>query len=328
MEKIKWLSILQGWAMLWVVIGHSTVFEVENTTSVIDSIWYSAQWVLHDFAYTFHMSLLFLISGYLLYKTKIGKNKSYKSVLKSKFNRFFLPYVIFITLAIVVKYITGCGDRQLNSGFTGFVNNYLYPYDGALREMWFLAVLFWLILLYPLYRLLIQNRLYSVVGCVILIVIYIIGKWNLPHFLQICFVPRHLLLYYIGIMIAHYKVENYLKKNITIFVCGSTYIISMIYNLYLLFPIMGSFFFLGLALKIESKLPCLFSSFRDYIYQIFLMGIFFQILIKVLYEKFYVPNIAFAAYIVCALVGLYFPVLISKLVVKSKSTFFKKACGL
>jgi fucose 4-O-acetylase-like acetyltransferase len=147
-KKLKWLLILQGWAMLWVVIGHSNIDEVSSINNGIDTCCYTVQQYLHDFAYSFHMPLFILISGYLLHRTKISREKSYVEVLKSKWIRLFLPYVTFITLAIAVKYVTGSGYRQLDLTPMGFINNYLYPFDGALREMWFVALLFWLILLY------------------------------------------------------------------------------------------------------------------------------------------------------------------------------------
>ena len=66
-KKINWLLILQGWAMLWVVIGHSYlgVFkegpEWENT--------------LCKFAYSFHMPLFMLVRGWLFYLTRLRPAK-------------------------------------------------------------------------------------------------------------------------------------------------------------------------------------------------------------------------------------------------------------
>ena len=63
-DRINWLLILQGWAMLWVVIGHSTVGTPgegpgwENT--------------LYHFAYSFHMPLFMLVSGWLFYMTRLA----------------------------------------------------------------------------------------------------------------------------------------------------------------------------------------------------------------------------------------------------------------
>lgn len=67
-KKINWLLILQGWAMLWVVIGHSPLGEVGNGPT-----WENA---LYHFAYSFHMPLFMLVSGWLFYLTRIVSNKA------------------------------------------------------------------------------------------------------------------------------------------------------------------------------------------------------------------------------------------------------------
>ena len=66
-KKIIWILILQGWAMLWVVIGHA----------FLGSISCKAEWptyarVLMDIAYSFHMPLFMFVSGYLFYLTRLA----------------------------------------------------------------------------------------------------------------------------------------------------------------------------------------------------------------------------------------------------------------
>lgn len=62
-KKINWLLILQGWAMLWVVIGHSTVGVPGEGPG-----WENA---LYHIAYSFHMPLFMLVSGWLFYLTRL-----------------------------------------------------------------------------------------------------------------------------------------------------------------------------------------------------------------------------------------------------------------
>ena len=69
-----------------------------------------------------------------------------------------------------------------------------------------------------------------------------------------------------------------------------------------------------LALYFDSLVPNLFSHFRDYTYQIYLMGIFAQFGCKILTHKFLVSyNLGFIA---CILVGIYIPVFICKIIEK------------
>jgi fucose 4-O-acetylase-like acetyltransferase len=65
-QKINWLAILQGWAMLWVVVGHSFL-----GTAGSGPRWENA---LFKFAYSFHMPLFMLISGWLFYYTRLKIN--------------------------------------------------------------------------------------------------------------------------------------------------------------------------------------------------------------------------------------------------------------
>ena len=67
----------------------------------------------------------------------------------------------------------------------------------------------------------------------------------------------------------------------------------------------------GLALLLDTYLPKTFFTFRNYTYQIFLMGIFAQIMVKMVFRYVDFPYIP--SYILCILAGLYVPVLISKL---------------
>ena len=63
-KKINWLLILQGWAMLWVVIGHACLGEAGHGPE-----WENA---LFHFAYSFHMPLFIMVSGYLFHYTRIS----------------------------------------------------------------------------------------------------------------------------------------------------------------------------------------------------------------------------------------------------------------
>lgn len=68
----------------------------------------------------------------------------------------------------------------------------------------------------------------------------------------------------------------------------------------------------ALALIADKYIPKLFFSFRNYTYQIFLMGIFAQMLVKILYRHATIPYMI--AYLICIILGLYIPVLVSKII--------------
>ena len=65
----------------------------------------------------------------------------------------------------------------------------------------------------------------------------------------------------------------------------------------------------AIAFILDRYTPKVFYSFRDYTYQIYLMGIFFQIAIKIIYKHIDCPY--GLGFIACILVGLYGPVVVS-----------------
>ena len=76
-KKIEWLSILQGFSMLLVVIGHVSLTNVprDPTTPVATCI--------ERVIYSFHMPLFIFISGWLFYYTCLRKKKGYSNVVIS-----------------------------------------------------------------------------------------------------------------------------------------------------------------------------------------------------------------------------------------------------
>lgn len=68
----------------------------------------------------------------------------------------------------------------------------------------------------------------------------------------------------------------------------------------------------GIAFMLDRYMPRAFFTFRNYTYQIFLMGIFAQIFIKILFKHSGLPYLP--AYLLCVVVGLHVPVIVSKIV--------------
>ena len=97
-KKINWLLILQGWAMLWVIIGHSSLGVAGE----------GPEWenVLFHFAYSFHMPLFMMVSGWLFYRTRLGisaqtpsggggifQEWTWAAIIKDKAIRLLLPEI-------------------------------------------------------------------------------------------------------------------------------------------------------------------------------------------------------------------------------------------
>lgn len=85
----------------------------------------------------------------------------------------------------------------------------------------------------------------------------------------------------------------------------------------------------GLAGKFDRNLSNnVFVSFRNYTYQIFLLGIFIQIGIKMIYNKLGMQGTYPYFYVLCVLSGIYIPVLVSKVIQRIDNKYLNMLIGL
>lgn len=319
-KKINWLLILQGWAMLWVIIGHSSLGVAGKGPD-----WDNA---LFHFAYSFHMPLFMLVSGWLFYLTRLGvdgqkpilegqfSNKwTWTAIIKDKAVRLLLPGLVFSIVALVLKLaFPGEMSRQVGLGWHEIAHSYLYPNDNPMRELWFIATLFWFFVMTPLWTWALNNKWTRWGMVVILIVLHFIH----PDIELLCIgrVFGYAIWFYLGLVISKENlVDKYLAKKtwLTVIIGVIIYVIGQ-YSDSFITTIGGIVFSFGLALILDKYIPRTFFSFRNYTYQIFLMGIFVQIFVKILYRHIAIPYVG--AYILCILMGLYVPVLVSKIIEK------------
>lgn len=314
-EKINWLLILQGWAMLWVVIGHAFLGGFREGPA-----WEN---FLCKTAYSFHMPLFMLVSGWLFYLTRLksfnptrgGGNWTYPAILKDKALRLLLPGVVFSIISLAVKIaFPGEMSRQAGQNLPELVHSYLYPYDNAMRELWFIVTLFWLMLMSPIWKFAI-NKSWAMWGT--LIVLIVLHFWHpRTDFLCIQRVFCFAIWFYLGLVICKTDaVANILNKMTLLTFIGGVIIYVAGYHTHAFITTLGGITFsFGFALLADRYLPKLFFTFRNYTYQIFLMGIFAQMAVKIAYRHISMPYLG--AYLLCIIVGLYVPVVLAKIVEK------------
>lgn len=360
-KKINWLLILQGWAMLWVVIGHAFLGKSGEGPE-----WENA---LFHFAYSFHMPLFMLVSGWLFYLTRLKayspiwggqklvgsewfldepggkaeraacesgssvngyqllKKWSYWDVVKDKAIRLLMPGLVFSLISFALKLaFPGEISRQVGLNMNDVVHALLYPYDNPFREFWFIATLFWFFLMTPLWKAALSNA-WAKWG--MLAVLAVLHFWH-PDVELLCIgrAFSFAIWFYLGLLISE---ENLVNKYLwgwiwlTLAAGIAIYVAGMFTHPFVTTcgGIVSSF---GLALIADRYIPKLFFGFRNYTYQIFLMGILAQMFVKILYRHISVPY--FAAYIVCILAGLYVPVVASKIIEKLGWKPLKLCVGL
>jgi len=321
-KKINWLLILQGWAMLWVVIGHSFLGKAGEGPE-----WENA---LFHFAYSFHMPLFMLVSGWLFYLTRLKSKENtppqwpYYKIVKDKAIRLLLPGLVFSLISFALKLaFPGEMSRQVDMNVNDVLHAILYPYDNPFREFWFIATLFWFFLLTPIWRVALKKG-WTKWG--MLAVLVVLHFWH-PAVELLCIgrVFSYALWFYLGLLISEEEfVDKYLADAKWMVLIGGTavYAISRLmvhgeWNLEaasFLGTMGGIILSFGLALIADKYIPKLFCGFRNYTYQIFLMGILAQMFVKIMYRHISMSYVG--AYLFCLLAGLYVPVLVSKVIEK------------
>lgn len=267
------------------------------------------------------MPLFMMISGYLFYHTRVSKNWKYKDMLKDKWLRLGIPYLFIITIALLIKIVYPSQHPQEISIF-GIIRNYTHPFDGAMREMWFVAAILLYFLLYPLYRPILQNKYLSIVGLIIAVIMFFIPYLNVTRFLAINKGIHLFVYFYLGLLMASRHLEKYLSSYIGLAIILILLVVSQDHKslfMDLINSIAGCWLLWGLALLTDRYLTSnLFRSFRNYTYQIFLIGIFGQVIVKMFYQKFPVTGTYLLWWLVCIIVGIYLPVVISNLLKQYK----------
>lgn len=156
-KKIEWLAVLQGFSMLLVVIGHVSLTNHPNDPNTPFATF------IERTIYTFHMPLFIFISGWLFYYTCICKDKAYKDMIVSKTKRLIVPFFVFTFVTMMLK----MAFPQLMHRVVDMeeiINTFVFFRSNPLGEMWFVIVLFELMLLYPIYKMIAENKLTAIAG--------------------------------------------------------------------------------------------------------------------------------------------------------------------
>lgn len=320
-NKISWLSILQGWGMLLVVIGHAELAQNGNI-----------EWVdiIYRAIYSFHMPLFVFISGYLFYLTRISRCKDYGSVVKDKLLRLGIPLVCFTILGLAAKMLAASLVKNPVE-FNGFID-ILWMLIGvkqnAMGAMWFINIILLYMLLYPLYVWILKNKFVTAVWLCLLVVVHYLA----PADIDILYTTKALkmwIFFACGIVVARYGFDRYVSAGLPTFVLSLLLFVAMFVMGIQGFPIavVGIVGSITLSKYLEKIVPGIFASFRDYTYPIYLMSVFPQMAVEMIYRKlgcpFFVPF-----FIASIWVGIYFPMMIVWIVRKINSKWLKVAIGM
>ena len=328
-DKILWLSIIQGWAILLVVIGHVNAFTYSGAEGEI----YPASGWIQRFCYSFHMPLFMFVSGGLLYMTRIEKGWNTISLYKDKLKRLLVPFVLFTIIGFLAKIpFAGVTKTGLDLSVHGFVMALFDPANGPLKELWFVGTLMWLMFMYPVYK----AMLHSVWSEILLLAVSLIPFVFDMHFdfsgwFNLAGVSRYAFYFIAGILFFRYNVVSYFASRLWAVIS-----VTAIYVVCFVIPSVPGVItaLLGILMSFAwgsrlTRFPRLFSSFRDHSFQIFLIGIFPQMMVELLvWKRFHEEWMQLPFYIISCVLALACGVVMSRVASHFRPAFLRWGFGL
>lgn len=317
-SRIEWLEVLQGFSMLLVVLGHISL----DTMRPDDA--HPLEQAMERVIYSFHMPLFIFISGWLFQLTCLGRDTTYGRVMIKKLKRLGVPFIVFTVITMGLKLMFP-HLMQRPVDLTEILNTFVLFSSNPLGEMWFIITLMVLMALFPLYRWLSAHSALLWGLCAALL----IGVF-FPDTVRVFYLSTamKMLPYFVaGILCCRYGVLERFASRWSFFLFFATAFVTL--NVMELadgvlpervVKLLKAFTGTGLSISVCAFLtrlnPRSFSSFRRYTFQIFLLGIFFQMAVRYLYARIghispWVYPGLFAASI---LAGIYLPVIISRIV--------------
>lgn len=329
--RIEWLAVLQGFSMLLVVLGHVTLTGTFRDPSM------PVEAAIERVIYSFHMPLFIFISGWLFHYTCIGRGIRYRDMMSKKLVRLGIPFLAFTLFTILLKLLLpSLMNRPVD--LQELIDTFILFRSNPLGEMWFITVLLILMSFYPVYRWLDRHDA-LIWGLGATLVIFFVFPDDVEVF-QLNKVGRMITYFVAGILCCRYSViEKYAAKWWVATILFAIFLICNVLEMPdgllpdRLADLIKTYAGIGLSVSICCMLaqirPQSFSSFREHTFQIFLMGIFFQMAVRVAYSRFGSDStlVAIAFYALSVLLGIYIPVLISR-IVKSRFPYLRKLFGL
>ena len=129
-ERVHWIDLSKGIAIILVVIGH-VVSSYHEAGLYQDNHLFNFS---HQFAYSFHMALFMILSGYLASKGKKRGTRSQQAL--QKLINYGIPYVIFSVIWVSMKLLMA---GHTNSAVS--VKDLLFIPVYPISFMWFIYAL-------------------------------------------------------------------------------------------------------------------------------------------------------------------------------------------
>ena len=177
-QRIKWIDLCKGFAIVLVVLGHS----------------YSSSNGLLTWINSFHMPLFFMISGFL-FEYRERYKRTIQQVFLENIKSLLIPYYIYsILMTLFVLLLRTSGGKGFKDGFVVGMKQILLLYGNS--PVWFLSCLFLAeMVLLLLHRMRKEVRFFCIIICLIIGVGLQQNTW---YIVLLCRVFRAVFFLYIG----------------------------------------------------------------------------------------------------------------------------------
>jgi hypothetical protein len=280
------------------------------------------------------MPLFIFTSGGLLFLSRINKGWPVGRLYVDKVRRILVPMVFFVTVYYLLKMaMAPFVKTQTDISITDFLLSFAIYYRHPSEHLWFLMVLMWFMLMYPLFRYLCKSNKGMVCFLLCCAALHFV---EIPHepehnYFYLFTVNHYLFFFFSGIFFFKYKLYDYLNGWKATLLFAALYVLFyQVLVCWFLASITGILAIISLCRLVARYLPGLFGSFRDYIYQIYLLSLIFQGVVElILWQKlFYSPSLLLFFFVLNVLFGIYGPVLIAKVVERTPWQWLHLLFGL
>lgn len=194
---MKIISVLSAWGMFLVVLGHSS-------PPPAGDIWVPEIWTyFNELIYCFHMPLFAFISGICFFL--FSNYKGYMDLILHKGKRLLIPYFFWMSFIFFLKVLfSGFAQHPIPLDFQLLLHHWLYPKNAIVSYYWFLLVIFFIFLLYPIFQLAKKSmaKTWEVIITFIFLLLYLYNPWGDYRFLSMNRIFDLLIYFWLGILVA------------------------------------------------------------------------------------------------------------------------------
>lgn len=222
MKKLYDVVILRSFAIVMVVAYHAYGLVYWGLFPEMTERFKDLYYDVNEYVVNFRMPLFVFISGYLFsfLEREKGKYPTFMALLKNKFKRLIVPYLIFSTIYLLT--IDGGFDwRTLMSG------------DCA--HLWFITMLFWCFIFTRLFSMIpwSRNRYFSMALLALSFMVSFIDAPNV-NFLGINNISEWFFWFYLGHTVSPYRGQLFSclsRKKVWLLAFALVYMLELLYTI-------------------------------------------------------------------------------------------------